>query len=272
MITGTTRLLPLVGHPVAQVKSPPAFNAHFSRSGVDAVIFPVDVEPDAAEQFFSNLAGWKNCIGCSVTMPHKQRAFARVDIRTERAEMAGAVNIIRRNADGTLVGDMTDGLAMVAALIAAGFTPAGARALVVGGGGGAGSAIALALCEAGVEAMTILETDRDRSAAITARLGTRFPGIDFSTEKPPTQPVDLVLNATPLGMKPNDSLPVDVQFLSSGTYVADVVTEPVETVLLARARAQGMPTVSGLDMVHWQLPFQMAHLHLPGWPQDGQAA
>lgn len=260
-ISGTTRLLPLIGHPVAQVGSPPVFNRYFAEEGIDAVIFPLDVAPEAVGAFLSDLRGWRNGLGCSVTVPHKQRALAGVDRLTDRARLAGSVNIVRREPDGTLFGDMTDGLAMAAALEAGGCALKGRNALVAGAGGGAGAAIVHALAEAGVSRLTLLETDPRRLDRLLEGLAG-FPKIAIDTAPGGADDADLVVNATPLGMRPDDPLPVDPAGFSPEAVVAEVVTKPAETPLLVRARARGMRTVTGLDMVRWQLPFQIRHLGL----------
>lgn len=126
-ITGKTVFIPLIGHPVEQVKSPGPVNAWFSDNDVGAVLIPVDIFPEKVPAFLDAIRGTPNCPGVSVTMPHKQAACAGVDELTERARRAEAVNIIRRNADGTLVGDMVDGDAMVAALAKNGSASAARR-------------------------------------------------------------------------------------------------------------------------------------------------
>lgn len=263
MITGTTRLLPLIGHPVGQVRTPESFNLHFTRQGIDAVIFPIEIKPLAVSEFFLNLRNWNNSIGCSVTVPHKQRALEAIDHASERAKLTGAVNIIRREPDGTLWGDMTDGLAMVGAIKAAGHTVSGRCAVVAGAGGGAGAAIAHALCENGIDTLILIETDLARLGRIRETLDDAFPDVSFAESVTDPLGVDIIINATPMGMSPDDAAPFDLEPFSPNAVVADVVTKPVDTQLLVSARHRGMPTVSGLDMIAWQLPYQMQHLGYP---------
>src|ERR1700730_2809890 len=117
-ISGSTACFPLIGHPVEQVKSPPAINAFFAQQGIDAVMFPIDLAPSLVPGFFALVRGWSNCGGVSVTVPHKQAAFACVDEVSDRAKRVGAVTTVRRNAGGRLVGDNTDGMAFVSAVTA----------------------------------------------------------------------------------------------------------------------------------------------------------
>ncbi|WP_193366724.1 shikimate dehydrogenase family protein [Pelagibius marinus] len=266
-ISGTTICYPLIGHPVAQVRTPPAINAWFSAQGVDAAMFPADIVPAAVEAFFASLRGWGNCGGCSVTVPHKQAAFHAMDEVTARARQVGAVNIVRRRPDGRLSGDMTDGLAFVAALQTKGIKLKGASVLLAGAGGGAGLAIAAALAEAGVAGLTLLEPDAARRAKAAALLAGTFPALSLAKHE---AGFDLAVNASPLGMRPDDPLPFDPAWLCSGGIVADVVTKPVMTPLLQRAAESGLTIQTGNDMADAQLPFQMRHLGL--WSGDSASA
>jgi shikimate 5-dehydrogenase len=146
---------------------------------------------------------------------------------------------------------MLDGVAMVGAIRAAGFEPAGKRALLVGAGG-AGSAIALALLEVGVSFLALHDADvarRDRLLRdLAARGGTTAPGVG----SPDPSGFDLVVNATPAGMRPGDPLPVLADRLDGSTFVADVVTAPEVTPLLEVARARGCGIQTGVGMFRAQ--------------------
>ncbi len=141
---------------------------------------------------------------------------------------------------------MTDGTAMMAALRRAGFKPADKRALVVGAGG-AGSAVALALIEAGIATLAISDTDPKRCRSLVERLAARAPAIAQAGTADPAG-FDLVVNATPAGMRPTDPLPVDAARLEPSAYVADLITLPVVTPLLETARRRGCRVVTGEDM------------------------
>src|SRR3972149_7753686 len=91
-----TLVYPMIGHPIAQVKSPATFNHYFEEQRMDAVMIPVDVHPAEVAHFFSFLRGWRNCPGCIVTIPHKQESFRLVDELSPRARDLTAVNVIRR--------------------------------------------------------------------------------------------------------------------------------------------------------------------------------
>lgn len=108
MVSGTTQVVAVIGHPIAQVKSPDNFNRYFAEQHMDSVMIPVDIVPDAVAAYLNALRGWQNMTGVLVTVPHKQRAAALVDDLTPRARRLNAVNVIRKLADGRLQGDMLD--------------------------------------------------------------------------------------------------------------------------------------------------------------------
>ena len=255
----TPSIIPLVGYPIGQVLTPPLFNAHFAAQGVNTVMIPVEMSAGSVSEFFAAMRGWSNCAGCSVTIPHKQAAFSAADAHTERAARARAVNFLRRDPDGRLVGDMTDGLAMVEAIGSTGFALRGARALLAGAAGGAGGAIADALCEAGIASLDLLDPRVDACTTLASVLQERHPDVVIHAN-PQLGYYDLAVNSSPMGMRTGDPLPVDLDALVRAGLVADVVTKPVITPLIAGARERGLRTVTGDMMAAAQLPFQLRHI------------
>jgi shikimate dehydrogenase len=128
LITATTTLVVMVGSPIAQAKSPGNFNRWFAERGLDLTMLPIDLQHTALPAFIATLRGWQNLRGCVVTVPYKQAVVGLLDQVTERAALLGAVNVIRREADGRLLGDNVDGAGFIGARRAHGFEPAGARA------------------------------------------------------------------------------------------------------------------------------------------------
>lgn len=268
-ITGTTRCYPILGHPIAQVRTVPAINAHFAARGIDAVMVPMEIPPDGIETLLSLMRAWSNCGGASVTVPHKQAAFRACDRLTDRARLVGAVNIIRRDPDGTLVGEMTDGLAFVEALAGNGIRVAGRTVLVAGAAGGAGSAIAQALCEAGAARLCLVDPSAERLRLLAGRLARDFPGCAVGEGWPGDVRIDVAVNASPAGMRAGDPLPIDLDRLSPGAAVCDVITKPAMTPLLVEAARRGLRVQTGNEMADVQLPFQMRHLGL--WTDEAGA-
>ncbi|WOS66018.1 shikimate dehydrogenase family protein [Sinorhizobium fredii] len=267
-ITGKTIFIPLIGHPVEQVKSPGPVNAWFSDNDVGAVLIPVDIFPEKVAAFLDAIRGTPNCPGVSVTMPHKQAACAGVDELTERARRAGAVNIIRRRPDGTLLGDMVDGDAMVAALAKNGVTVRGKTALVVGAGG-AGTAIIYALAEAGAATIVVIERDGARADRLIGQLRRDYPRLQAHDVLPDDVTVDIAINASPAGMNAADSDPFPLDRLAGAEIIADAVTKPAVTPWLEEARRRGIAIQTGAEMTLAQLPTQIAFWGLDKENEDG---
>lgn len=256
-VTGKTKYIPIIGHPAWKVVSPPAINDRLATERVDAVMTALDVTPEALPAFWTLLRTSETMLGCSITFPHKQPAFDEVDSRTDRAERLGALNTVRRGADGRLAGDATDGLALCAAITAAGHDLAGRSVRIVGAGGGAGLAIADAFCEAGVTALVLEESDPARLDAVTELLVTHWPQVALLA---PGSAAEVQVNATTLGLKDDDALPFTDAELRAAAFVCDIVGPVGQTVLTRRAAALGTAVVDGTAMGEAQVTAQLSFI------------
>jgi len=241
-LTGATRIHLIVGDPVAQTKSPTGLTRVFAERGIDAVCIPMQVAAADFAAFMAAAKRVRNIDGIVVTVPHKFAALRHCERPSDRARVLAAVNAMRRERDGDWHGDMTDGVALVAALRASGCEPNGRRALVVGAGG-AGSAVVLALADAGAR-VAVHDIDAARREELRARLAPR----EIAVGSADPAGFDLVVNATPLGMTAGDPLPVAVERLDAGAVAADLVTKPTVTPFLTEARGRGSPILTGEDM------------------------
>jgi shikimate dehydrogenase len=246
VLSGETLVVPIVGDPIAQVKSPDGITRAFAARGRNAVVVPLQVSPDDLDALVSGLSPSGSIGGLIGTVPHKFGLAAHCATLTDRARFLGSVNVARRNTDGSWHGDQVDGAAYVAAILASGGDPTGRRVLQVGAGG-AGSAIALALLEAGAAELALHDADPARRDSLIARLRTRFGDRVVAGTDDPTN-ADIVAHATPMGMRADDPYPVDVQRLKLNTFVADVVTKPAVPPLIEVAREMGCSTSTGADM------------------------
>ena len=244
--SGATRVIFIVGDPIAQVKSPHGVTESLRERRADAIVVPAHVKPADIAAFFALAERMPNVDGIIVTVPHKFDAARLCAHVSARARSIGAVNVVRRANDGRWEGDMCDGEGYVAGLRKAGCEPHGKRALLVGAGG-AGSAIAHALIDAGVSALALHEVDVTRREALAAKLCAYGPLVPSVGSADPTG-FDLVINATPMGMKAGDPLPIDAGRLSTVTFVGDVVTMPPVPPLIEAARALGCSTMTGAGM------------------------
>ncbi|WP_233806350.1 shikimate dehydrogenase family protein [Paraburkholderia sp. HP33-1] len=247
-LSGATRVYFIVGDPIAQVRSPSGVTAALRAAGRDALVVPAHVAPADLPAFFAGIAAMRNVDGVIITVPHKFSAASYCATLAEAAAFLGAVNTLRRNADGSWHGGMFDGTGFVAALVAAGCELQGKRALLVGAGG-AGSAIGHALIQRGVGSLDVRDNDAERTGSLSARLNAlgrgeaRGVGAELDLSR-----YDVVVNASLLGMRAGDPLPIDVARLPATTFVGDVVTKPPLTPLIEAARAHGCPTVTGTQM------------------------
>jgi len=245
-IDGETLVFPIIGHPIGQVKSPAALSQIMADRGYNGVVIPVHILPEDLSGWLAQAGAMRNCRGIVATVPHKGPSLEFCRQVTARAKAAGAVNIMVRDEEDGWIGDATDGHGYMDGIAAQGFDIAGKPALLVGGGG-AGSAIAYEILARGASELALHDIDTARRDALIARLDAAFPGrVRVGNTDP--RGFALVANATPLGMRENDPLPVQVEYLTAGQFVADVVTRPAVPPLIAAARAGGCGTMPGSGM------------------------
>ena len=253
MISGKTTLIGHIGHPTEAFKAPLIYNPWFEKKGIDAVVMPMGCKADDYPAFLKAFFRLTNVRGALITMPHKVTTVDLVDERTTTAEIAGACNAVLRRPDATLLGDMFDGTGFTRGLKRKGFTFPSARCLVVGTGG-VGSAIAASLAADGVASISLFDTNSASAEGLAARLRTHYPRLAVDIRSNDPAGYDLVVNGTPLGMKPDDPLPVDVTRLTPSTFVGEVVMKTEITPLLKGARERGCRFQVGTDMLFEMIP------------------
>lgn len=256
MITGKTKLLALIGHPVGHSLSPAMHNASFAADGLDFVYVCLDVDPDDLPAAVRGAAAL-GLRGFNITMPHKRPMIPLVDVLDDGARVSGAVNtvVVDPSPEGPiLTGYNTDGGGMVMACREAGIELE-QRSVLLLGAGGAAAAIALAFGNEGVARLHIANRSPDVAEDLARKL--RGAGIE-PVEVHPYDPVnlppaDIVINATPLGMKDGDPLPLPESYPDRDTVVCDAVYRPgTETRLVRLCRERGTPVVTGDRMLLYQ--------------------
>lgn len=244
ILTGAARLAGVLGWPVAHSRSPRLHGLWLRRHAIDGAYLPLPVAPEAFPAAVRALAalGFR---GANVTLPHKEAAFAVCDEVAASARRAGAVNTLVFR-DGRILGSCTDGYGFLENLRDAvpGWDAAAGPAVLLGGGGAA-RAIAAALLDAGCPRLTLVNRTPVRAAALARELG----GPVLVADRPPLQGAALLVNATSLGMAGQPPLVLDLAALPDHAVVADIVYVPLETPLLAAARARGLHAVPGLGML-----------------------
>ena len=240
-----TRLAAVIGFPVRHSLSPAMHNAAFGELGLDWVYVAFEVAPEAVPAAFAG-ARALDIRGLSVTIPHKAAALAEVDDVSPVARAVGAVNCVVPDGEGGLLGDNTDGAGFLASLADEGFAPAGRRCAVLGAGGAA-RAVVHALAGAGAAEVVVVNRTPQR-AEETASLAGAAGRIGTAAD---VEHVDLVVNATPLGLAGAgaESLPLDPELFGPGQLLVDLVPNPAITALMRAARARGAQVAGGLGML-----------------------
>lgn len=253
MISGKTTLIAHLGYPTEAFKAPMIYNPWFDKHGIDAVVVPMGVKPDDYAATLPQVFRFSNLRGALVTMPHKVTTMALVDEVTPTARVAGACNAILKRPDGTLLGDQFDGAGFVRGVERKGRLFKGTRVLV-SGTGGVGSAIAASIAAAGAAELMLFDMSDASAQALAARLREHYPQMKVTTGSKDPAGYDVVVNATPLGMKDSDPLPFDVDRIDASTFVGEVVMKTEYTPLLEAARAKGCAVQVGTDMLFEMIP------------------
>jgi shikimate dehydrogenase len=242
-VTGETRAFAILGNPVQHALSPVLHNAAFDAEDLDAVYVALQcAEPDVP-------ALMRSLAGGNVTIPHKGTAARALDRATTRVQRTSACNTFWF--DGKrLYGDNTDVIGFSVALRLLLPDPAGARVLIVGAGGAARAAVH-ALLEDDVDQITVLARHRSRKAEIENVAGRRHRRVEVvgQDKRIHGEGFDLVVNATPLGMNPKDSLPFKLEKLGGVRAVFDMVYRQGGTAWARRAAASGIPAIDGTEML-----------------------
>lgn len=258
-IRGTTRLIGIIGDPIAQAKSPAAVNPLFAARGADIVSVPLHVPAKDLTTIWTGLRAMPNLVGFGITLPHKQTAIVLCDSLDPVAARVGAVNFVRRERDGSFRGYQFDGKGFVRGLRSKSITIEGRDALIVGAGG-ASVAIAFALVEAGAKSITVSNRNVDKAEALADAVNADFGRKVAKAGRPEPKSAEIVINATSLGLHDTDALPLNPDLLQPGMTFAEVIAQPETTRLLALAAAKGVETHSGMHMITGQADLTVDHI------------
>lgn len=272
-LSAKTRFCAVLGHPIKHSASPAMQNAGIAALGLDWRYLAFEVQPENLAQAIAGAKAMK-FIGLNLTVPHKLLALELVDVLDDSARTWGAVNTIRFEAQdvegnwrplGSFSGDVpetirthgfnTDADAITRSIREdLGLEVRGAKVLLLGAGG-AGRTAALKLAAEGVGELFLVNRTMSKVQGLIEEMGRRFPGVKAVAGYPPSgSRVDLLLNATSLGLKAGDDLPLDTTCFATDRAgaVYDMIYRPAETPLLAAARAAGCRTANGLGMLLYQ--------------------
>ena len=253
MISGKTILIAHLGYPTEAFKAPMIYNPWFEQRGIDAVVVPMGVKSEDYPAALAALATLTNLRGALVTMPHKVTTLALVDQATPTARIAGACNAVLKRPDGSWLGDQFDGAGFVRGVERKGRRIAGSRVFVAGCGG-VGSAIAASLAAGGATAISLFDAHAASADALRHRLLEHYPELAVRAGSHDPAGHDIVVNATPLGMKEGDALPFAIERVDANALVGEVVMKDEHTPLLRAALARGLDVQVGSDMLFEMIP------------------
>lgn len=250
-ITGNTRPFIIVADPVHHLRTPEVFNQNLEQSPFDGVLIAANVTADGLASFVEGVRQMRNLAGLIVTVPHKLAIVPLCDELGPTASKVGSVNTIRVE-DGRLIGENFDGLGFVAGLVGQGYPVTGKSVLLLGSGGAA-RAIAFALADCGVKRIVILNRNIEKARKLAAAV-RMVHGIEVTvTDTPDTMSVELIVNATSLGLHEQDPLPLDPVHIHPHHMVAEVVMSPQVTNLLRAAESRGAKIHLGKHMLDAQM-------------------
>jgi shikimate dehydrogenase len=239
----------VMGWPISHSRSPKIHNYWLARYGLEGAYVPLAVEPGRLAAALRALPAL-NFSGCNLTIPHKEAALAIVDDLDPTAKRVGAVNCVVVEEDGTLVGRNYDGFGFTAALRAAApMWRADAGPAAVIGAGGAARAVVAGLLDAGATEIRIFNRTLERAEKLAADFGPAVAAHRWEEREPGLAGVGLLVNTTNQGMVGQPPLELRLDALPSAALVSDIVYAPLETPLLAAARARGATCVDGLGML-----------------------
>jgi shikimate dehydrogenase len=246
-ITGSTKILGLFGYPVSHTLSPAMHNSACQSLGLNYCYLPFLVRPEelkAAVQAIKAL----NFRGVNVTVPHKEKVIHYLDVLDKEASLIGAVNTIV-NRDGVLHGYNTDGRGFIRSLEESGISLQGINSLIIGAGG-ASRAIAFSLALSHAADIGIFDIDKKKADSLIKELQKENYSCHLVTEITSVSNYQLLINATPLGLKDNDPLPLKPELITPDVFIYDAIYR--HTPLLNEAHKRGAQGADGSGMLLWQ--------------------
>ncbi len=254
IFSGKTQVYCIFGYPVEHTFSPGMHNAAFAKIGMNACYVPFAIPPDRLKDAIGAVISL-GIRGLNITVPHKEHVLSWLDDLSEEARLIGAVNTIELTPRG-LIGHNTDGRGFLRSLREqGGMSPKGKRFLIIGSGGAA-RAVGFSLALAGASQIVFRDLDTRKAKVlagdIAVKTGVMSRAIDKTSVASYAANAECLINATPLGLRKNDPLPLEASIISKEHLVCDLVYNPAETALLKMAKKRGGRTLSGLGMLLYQ--------------------
>lgn len=252
-LDGESRIYAVFGDPIFQVQTPRLINPIFAAAGKNIYAAPFHVTSEHFAGAWDVFSAMSNVAGISTTVPHKVAAAARCATLTPTAKAVGAVNCVHRSSDGLMHGALFDGTGFVEGLGNEKDRLRGARVLIVGAGG-AGRAIAFALAEQGIGRLGLMDLSAESTAFTAAMVNSvGGEGCAVAVDASSGWEYDVVINASPIGIKGDAKFPMPDAAIRRDMLIADIASLTRETALLRAARGAGATTSDGNDMLGAQI-------------------
>ena len=245
-INGQTGITGIFGYPIEHTFSPVMHNAAFSNLGLNYCYIPFLVSPEHLKDAVQSIRAL-NMRGVNVTIPHKQSVMPMLDEIKEEAAFIGAVNTIVNN-KGKLSGDNTDGRGFMKSLDEKGI-PLDGKYVLINGAGGASRAVSYYLCKE-AKNVSLYGRSPEKVERLVNDLKILYSNVSSARSIHNIEEYDMIINATPLGMKNDDPLPFDTSLLRSTQTVCDLIY--TKTPFIEKAAQQGCTVIDGMGMLLWQ--------------------
>lgn len=245
-VSGKTKITGIFGCPIEHTLSPLMHNAAFKALNLDICYVAFKVLPEALHDSVQAIRSL-NMLGVNITVPHKEKVIPLLDKVHEEALFIGAVNTVM-NAEGTLTGYNTDGRGFLSSLSEEGIAIEGKNVFIIGAGG-ASRAVSYYLSEKAA-ALFLFDTDRLKAGKLVNDLSLIRGNVHLANDMKNTGQPDIVINATPLGLKPDDPLPFNPDLITSEMVICDLVYK--KTAFLKEAELRGAKIIDGSGMLLWQ--------------------
>jgi shikimate dehydrogenase len=252
-LSGHTKPFAVLGHPIGHTLSPVMHNASMQELGFDGIYLALDVHPDQLMDVLPSMAKM-GFAGVNLTVPHKEIAFRGLDTLDESAELLGAANTVEFTADG-MIGHNTDGYGFLKALEEAFGKTVKGDAVFVLGCGGAGRAVALMAAKEGAKSLVLADIDAERVQRLEDEIRSLAPAVEITqalddvTKIERCRECDLVVQASPVGMKKEDPSLLPPEAFHAGQRAFDLIYMYPETAILTTAREAGAQIANGLGML-----------------------
>ena len=251
-VNGKTRVYGIVGDPIEQVRSPEMVTWEMQKRDHNAVLIPMHIARDEFDTVMPQIMRMRNLDGLIFTIPFKAQAIALAKTLGPQASQIGAINALKKHSNGAWSGEIFDGIGCVEAFKQRGITLQDKRLQLIGLGG-AGSAICVALAYEKPKLLRLFDINAQTTERMAKMVNTISPQTEVEVGLPLAEGIDILLNASPVGMLSDARLPLAVEQFKKELIVFDAIVMPENTPLLSLAQDCGCQVVRGREMMLGQI-------------------